>query len=358
MLSTRKLRTSVFVLINLALLVCLPAKSRAQAALLMEEPYGFFGQINPTGHNAIYFERICAETPIRLRRCHDGELGAVIARYQGINGYDWVAIPLLPYLYSVENASDVPARVNRETVSRLRNRYHEAHLLSLGVNLSPGNVLHGGWTQLVGVSYERRIYAFRFETSEKQDDELIARMNDGGNRSHFYLLFNNCSDFARRVLNQYFPNTFRRSVFPDAGMSAPNQIVYKLERYASKHPETQLTIFEIPQIPGYRHPSHSNKSISESLSTTYAIPIALLNPYVAGGIFVDYLMRGRHHLIPKNPQLLEPDNLGALTAAARVAQNPGSAGVQAPSAVAHGSAEVEGTETANFGLKEIRVAHE
>jgi hypothetical protein len=325
----------------------------------MEEPYGFFGSVNPTGHNAIYFERICAETPIHLRHCHDGELGTVIARYQGINGYDWVAIPLVPYLYSVENATDVPSRVNRETVKRLRNRYHEAHLLSLGENLSPGTVLHGGWNQLVGVSYERRIYAFRFETTEEQDDALIARMNDGGNRTHFSLLFNNCSDFARLSLNLYFPGTFKRSVFPDAGVTTPKQLAYKLERYAGKHPETQLTIFEIPQIPGYRHPSHSNKSIAESLATTgYAIPIALLNPYLAGGLFVDYLVRGRHHLIPKNPQLLAPDNLGALTAATRVAQNPGSAGVQAPRAVAGGSAGVDGAETANFGLKEIGVAHE
>ena len=77
--------------------------AHAQAALLMEEPYGFFGTLNPTGHNAIYFERICAETPVKLRRCRPGELGAVIARYQGIAGYDWVAIPLIPYLYSVED---------------------------------------------------------------------------------------------------------------------------------------------------------------------------------------------------------------------------------------------------------------
>ena len=98
---------------------------------------------------------------------------------------------------------------------------------------------------------------------------------------------------------------------------------------------------------------------TNSVATTgYAIPIALTNPYLAGGLFVDYLVRGHHHLIPKNPQLLSPDNLGALTAAPRVAQNPGSAGVQAPSAVASGSAEVDGTETANFGLKEIGVAHE
>ena len=98
---------------------------------------------------------------------------------------------------------------------------------------------------------------------------------------------------------------------------------------------------------------------TNSVATTgYAIPIALTNPYLAGGLFVDYLVRGHHHLIPKNPQLLSPDNLGALTAAPRVAQNPGSAGVQAPRAVASGSAEVDGTETANFGLKEIGVAHE
>ena len=359
MLSTRTLRSTIFVIIILSLITLFSAQSRAQAALLMEEPYGFFGSVNPTGHNAIYFERICAETPIHLRRCQDGELGAVLARYQGINGYDWVAIPLVPYLYSVENASDVPTHVNRETVNRLRSRYHEAHLLSLGDNLSPGDVLHGGWTQLVGVSYERRIYAFRFETTEEQDDALIARMNDTGNRSHFHLLFNNCSDFARLSLNLYFPGTFKRSVFPDAGITTPKHLAYNLERYASKHPETQLTIFEIPQIPGYRHPSHSNKSIAESLATTgYAIPIALLNPYLAGGLFVDYLVRGRHHLIPKNPQLLAPDNLGALTAAARVAQNPGSAGVQAPRAVVGGSAEVDGTETANFGLREIGVSHE
>ncbi len=107
MLLTRKLRTTVFFLITLALMAILPAQSHAQAALLMEEPYGFFGSINPTGHKAIYFERICAKLLFSCAVPH-GELGAVIARYQGIPGYDWVAIPLLPYLYSVESASDVP----------------------------------------------------------------------------------------------------------------------------------------------------------------------------------------------------------------------------------------------------------
>jgi hypothetical protein len=325
----------------------------------MEEPYGFFGSVNPTGHNAIFFARICAESPVKLRRCQAGEMGVVLARYQGIKGYDWVAIPLLPYLYSVENPSEIPVSVNREAVNRLRNSYHESHLLSLGEDLRPGSFWHGGWAQMVGLSYERRIYAFRFETTAAQDDAFIARMNNDVNRSHFQLLFNNCSDFARLVLNFYFPRTFRRSIFPDAGMATPKQLVYKLERYARKHPETQLTIFEISQVPGYRRHSRSNKNITESLSTTgYAIPIALVNPYLAGGLFVDYLVRGRHHLIPRNPQQLMPDNLLALTVQSRSMQNPESAGVQAPSATVSGPAETEATATANSGLKEIKDAHE
>src|SRR5208282_6614833 len=137
MKSIRQILFLSFALFVVCAFSCRPA--HAQAALLMEEPYGFFGTINPTGHNAIYFERICAETPVKLRRCEPGELGAVIARYQGIDGYDWVAIPLLPYLYSVDNASEVPSHVDRDTVKRLRDRYHEAHLKSLGLNLSPGN---------------------------------------------------------------------------------------------------------------------------------------------------------------------------------------------------------------------------
>ena len=81
-----------------------------------------------------------------------------------------------------------------------------------------------------------------------------------------------------------------------------------------KHPDEEVSVLEIPQIPGYRHLSRSNKSISESLITTgYAIPIAVFNPYLAGGLFVDYLVRGRYHLIPKHPEMLGPNDLAALT---------------------------------------------
>ncbi len=359
MLSMRAIRAIAFSLMSLAGLAFFPAPGRAQAALLMEEPYGFFGSINPTGHNAIYFQRICAETPTLLRRCRDGELGAVVSRYQGIDGDDWVAMPLIPYLYSVESVTDVPERASKDAVHRLRDRYHEAHLLVLGEKLPPGNLLRGGWSQLIGLSYERRIYALRFETSEAQDDALIDRMNESQNHTHFNLLFSNCSDFARAILNFYYPGTFNRSIFPDAGMTTPKQLAFKMERYAKLHPEMKLEILEIPQIPGFRRHSRSNKSVAESLSTTgYAIPIALMNPYLAGGLFVDYLLRGRHRLVPQHPQLLSPENLFALTAPGGAAQNPMSAGTQAPRAVSGGSARTMATAEKNSGLTENKVSHE
>ena len=285
-------------------------RAHAQAALLMEEPYGFFGTVNPTGHTAFYFERICADTPTRLRRCHSGEPGAVVSRYQGINGYDWVAVPLVPYLYAVNRQEQVPQQADRPTVTRLRNRYREQYLYALGDKLPPGDFFHGGWTQLVGVSYERRIYAFRFQTTEEQDNALIDELNETPNNSHFSLFYNNCADFARRILNLYFPDSFARSIFPDAGMTTPRQVAWKLVRYNHKYPQTDLKIFTIPQIPGYRHNSHSNKSVSQSLATTaYAVPLALVSPYLLGGVFADYVVRGRFQILPKVTEELTPQTL-------------------------------------------------
>jgi hypothetical protein len=333
----------------------------AQAALLMEEPYGLYGAVNPTGHNAIYFENICAATPVRLRRCRPGEMGAVISRYEGVNGYDWVAIPLIPYLYSVENAGQVPLRVDHDMVVEMRNRYRETRFEKLHLDSSGGSYVRDGWLQLIGAAYERRIYAFRFQTTPAQDDALIARLNDSPNRSHFQLLFSNCADFARVVLNNYFPHTFHRSIFPDAGVTTPKQLSYKLVRYARKHPEIQLTVFEIPQVPGYRRQSHSAKNIAELFSTTaYAVPLTLVNPYLFGGIFVDYIIRGRYHLIPRHPEVLDPKDLAALRmpAAPAPAEQAATAGTDAAAAVGIASGTTQTAMGEGTGRKENNSADE
>ena len=331
----RPRRTTAFALLILTVTACCARNMHAQAALLLEEPYGFFGAVNPTGHTAIYFANVCADTPVKVRHCEPGEQGSVISRYEGIAGYDWVAMPLIPYLYSVEDTSEVLARVDKATVHRLRDRYHEEHLGSLGKGVLEGNLLRGGWAQFVGVAYERRIYAFRFATTQEQDDAVIERLNLRANHSNFNLIYNNCADFARSVLNVYFPHTFGRTFFPDAGMTTPKQITYKLTRYSRKHPDIHLAVFEIPQVPGYRRMSSSNKSVSASLMTTgYVIPIVFMNPYLAGGLFLDYLTRGRFPSVPRHPPVLSPDELATLQFATGGVQKAAPTVLQEPTTAA------------------------
>lgn len=307
-------RKSLLRAMSLALVLLAAPSLFAQAALLMEQPYGVFGTLNPTGHAAVYLEHVCADSPVHVRLCNPGETGVVISRYKGLAGYDWMAIPLIPYLYAVDNPASVPAKVDQETVNRLRDHYREAHLTELGVNLRPGNFFNGGWTELVGTAYDRRTYVFRFATTREQDRELIDRLNDRPNKSHFNILFNNCADFDRFILNNYFPHKFGRSVFPDAGITTPKRIAYTLVKYAKHHPETEFSILEIPQVPGYRHESRAIHGVTESLILNgYVIPIVILNPYVAGGLLADYLVRGRYNLIPKNPATVDAEHLGALT---------------------------------------------
>jgi hypothetical protein len=62
--------------------------ARADVTLLVEEPYGAFGGMTPTGHAAIYLSRVCADSPLSLRRCNPGEQGVVLSRYHRVGGYD------------------------------------------------------------------------------------------------------------------------------------------------------------------------------------------------------------------------------------------------------------------------------
>jgi len=128
------------------------------------------------------------------------------------------------------------------------------------------------------------------------------------------LFFWNCADFSSTILNFYFPGTFRRRVFPDAGITTPMQVTHELVRYARQHPETQLSVLAIPQVPGYRGHSRPNKSIAESFIVRgYFIPIAVFCPACAGGVVVDWLVWGRYPLHVEHPQTLTPSEMSALT---------------------------------------------
>jgi hypothetical protein len=297
--SDRLRRAFWFTFLLFATFACtIPA--RGNVALLIEEPYGFFGSINPTGHAAIYLNHVCAESPVLLRRCEPGETGVVISRYSRIRKLDWVAIPLLPYLYAVEQAEDVPQWAEPASVAKLREAYAETHLTSL-VSAVEGYDTKNVWPQLLGVAYIRKIYSFEVATTDEQDDRLIVEYNDRANRSHFNLFTNNCADFSRGVLNFFYPHAVGRNVIADVAITTPKQIAKRLVAYARRHDELQLSNIVIPQVPGTFSRSHAPRGVVESLLKTkkYVVPIAILHPYVLAGIAVTYLTNGRFEF-PKN----------------------------------------------------------
>ena len=287
--------------------------ARGNVALLIEEPFGLFGGINPTGHSAIYFNRVCAESPTVLRRCGPGESGVVISRYSGIRKLDWVAIPLLPYLYAVEQEEDVPEWAAKPEVERMREEYAEAHLGDLA-SATKGVDTKRVWPQLLGVSYIRKIYSFEVVTEEEQDDRLIAEFNSRGNESHFNLFTNNCADFSRAVLNFYFSSSVHRSITADVAITTPKQIAKSFAHYAHQHESLELREFVIPQVPGDARRSHKARGVLEALLKTkgYVVPIAILNPYVLAGIAVTYLTNGRFDMAKNAPVIPVTDQVDTL----------------------------------------------
>ena len=269
--------------------------ARASVALLMEEPYGDFGAFNPTGHAAMYLSNICAETPTRLRMCHEGEYGSVISRYHKVDGYDWVAIPLIPYLYAVNTIEEIPASVTKQQVAELRDSYRRASFEALAPDTKTGGTPKGEWTQLVGSSYDRTIHGFQVESTREQDEGFVAYVNDKKNVGHFNLFVHNCADFSRVVLDTYFPHAIHRNFIADAGITTPKQVARSLVSYSKKHPELKMTAFVIPQVAGSMPRSHGVDGVAESLvkSKKYLIPLVVLNPEVTGAIVVAYLVDGR-----------------------------------------------------------------
>src|SRR5258708_9272276 len=112
-----------FVFCAVVLLVLPTAQLHAQATLLLEEPYSYDGTFAGTGHAAVYLSRVCAESPTVLRRCQPGETGVVISRYHRIADRDWIAVPLIPYLYAVNTPQGIPLVADERLVRFLRHNY-------------------------------------------------------------------------------------------------------------------------------------------------------------------------------------------------------------------------------------------
>jgi hypothetical protein len=288
-----------FVNVGVVVVVC-SAFASASATLLLEEPYGRLGFFTPTGHAAVYLSGVCAETPLILRPCAPGETGVVLSRYDGVGGYDWVAIPLIPYLYAVDRPEDVPLIVDAKMVAFLRDHYRRKYLESIAPDGKNGETPGGNWYELVGSTYDRTMYGFEIETTREQDEALIRNLNSSVNESHFHLASRNCADFAKGILNFYYPKSVHRSLIADVGMTTPKQIAKMLIKFSDRHPEIHFSRLIIAQVPGSMPRSSKVRGVAESFFTSkkYIVPSAVLSPIFAGCVGAVYVTTGAGRFDP------------------------------------------------------------
>ncbi|PMW08739.1 hypothetical protein C1X53_33640, partial [Pseudomonas sp. GW456-E6] len=60
-----------------------------------------------------------------------GEQGVVVSRYYKVGGYDWLAVPLMPYLYAVDRIEDIPTMADATLRDQLRDAYRRSHLMAI-----------------------------------------------------------------------------------------------------------------------------------------------------------------------------------------------------------------------------------
>jgi hypothetical protein len=213
---------------------------------------------------------------------------------------------LVPYLYAVESPSDIPSTVDKEQVAALRNAYRKQHLLDLAPDDRHGGPPNGEWTELVGSSFDRTIHGFQIDSTPEQDRRFMDIFNDRRNVGHFNLLFHNCADFSRVVLDIYLPHAIHRNFIADVGLMTPKQVARSLVSYGKKNPDLNMSAFVIRQVPGSIPRSHHVDGVAESLvkSKKFLIPMVVLAPEVTGGVVVAYLTDGRLKL-PKNTAVFD-----------------------------------------------------
>ena len=303
-MSSRKLLAAVLLFVGF---FCV--RAHAGATLLLEEPYSVDGTFAGTGHTAVYLDRVCADSPLVLRRCAPGELGVVLSRYHGIAGYDWMAMPLIPYLYAVDSPEKVPLYADPKLEAFLRDRYRREYLAAIVPDGKNGETPEGPWYQLLGSAYDRTLYAFQIQTPVEKDDELIQIFNAQSNAGRYKLLSANCADFAKGIINFYYPGALHRAVIADLGVTTPKQIAKCLVHYSKHHPQLHLTSYLIPQVPGTVKRSRPVRGVVESAfkAKKYMVPLLAWHPAIVAGVAAAYLT-GRGGFDPAHNALIFDPN--------------------------------------------------
>lgn len=265
----------------------------AHLSLLLHEAIGASGETTSAGHAAVYLSNVCGNEAAGLRQCRPGEPGIVIASYPQFGlakDFEWMAVSLPYYLYGLPQDAEIPLYANGKVRTLLRNAYGDEFLQSAIDDSAPPKTR---WNQMIGVVYNRDVYAFTVVTTKDEDQRFIDAFNARPNVSHFSTTYNNCADFAMRVINTYFPHSVHRDYLNDFTMATPKTVAREITlRFAFKHPERQLTIQKFSQVQGPIKRSFDNRNFTEQAfhSKKFLITEAALNQELLGVFVASYYL--------------------------------------------------------------------
>ena len=308
---------------------CLPASANIGLLLDAKPNVGreFGNELTGAGHSGVYLSHVCTVNPVQLRLCEPGEMGSVIQNYADFeenSPYQWNAVPLSVYLYGVDDPGQRPLFGSPELRAALQERYREKYLQSICTTERCRHDLRADWRESVAAAFVREIYIFEVDTTPAQDEQFIREFNARANVNRYSGFANNCADFAKLVVNTYFPHSAHRNVINDLGMTGPKAIARSFTHYAEHHPELDLRVIRIEQVPGTYKRSSDSKEGTEQLirSKKWLVPIAAVGYQALPFIAASYFLTGRFspdHELRKHPS----EQAAALTDELESAKNDG-----------------------------------
>ena len=286
------------------LIIC-PRASADIGVVLEEALDNGASRFTASGHSAVYFSNICAEGPVKLRLCRDGEQGSIISAYEdfGENAkYGWNVVPLNFFMYGVADANQRPLIATEKIKNALENDYRKKFLAEYCSGPCETNV-KANWRSTIGATFNRSIYIFIVRTTTEQDLEFIRTMNSLPNENHFNMFRRNCADFTKQVVNEYFPHSARANVVNDFGMTSPKAVARSFAQFAHKRPDLEFRVLHFAQLPGTYKRSDKNRLGTELTfhSKLYLAPLVtlgILSIHETLPVFIStYMLTGRF-----NPQ--------------------------------------------------------
>ena len=274
-------------------------RARGDVGIVLNESLGTaMDRISGTGHSAVYFSRICPESPAKLRLCRPDENGSVMSNYINIGepqNFEWNIVPLNIYLYGVEDPRFRPLFGSYKIKDLLEERYRTKYLAGYCDGPPCSTSSKSEWREMVGATLIRGMYIFVIDTTVEQDEALIAQFNASPNKNHFNGITRNCADFTKRVINTYFPHATSTDYLNGFGMTTPKAIARSFVRYAERNPQLNLRVMHFAQVPGTIKRSSDVRAVTEQLyrSKKLLIPMLIFADYGVPVVAASYLLTGR-----------------------------------------------------------------